>query len=89
MDGRTGWHGDRDRARRIADALHRLTGRPPVAHRTRTGATRLFVRVTEQPDDAQALALLRVLGLGDRFGHSDTARWERLWVEIAAPPPRR
>ncbi|BAJ32553.1 MULTISPECIES: hypothetical protein [Kitasatospora] len=87
MDEQSAQHGER--VSRIADALHKLTGRPPVVDRTRTGATRLSVRVSEQPDATQALAVLRVLSLGDRFGHSDNARWERVWVEIAdrpAPP---
>lgn len=79
-----------ERVRRISDALHKLTGRPPVVDRTRTGATRLSVRVVEQPDRTQTLAVLRVLGLGDRFGHSDNARWPHIWVEIAdrPDPPR-
>ncbi|GLW56781.1 hypothetical protein [Kitasatospora phosalacinea] len=88
MDGLPGPHGAR--VRLIADALHKLTGRPPVVDRTRHGATRLSVRVTEQPDQTQTLAMLRVLALGDRYGHTETARWQRVWVEISdrtAPLP--
>ncbi|RAJ46370.1 hypothetical protein K353_00748 [Kitasatospora sp. SolWspMP-SS2h] len=85
MDGQSSRHGDR--VSRVADALHKLTGRPPVVDRTRTGATRLSVGVGEHPDRTQTLAVLRVLSLGDRFGHSDNARWERVWVEIADDTP--
>ncbi|WP_344552843.1 hypothetical protein, partial [Kitasatospora saccharophila] len=85
MDGRTGTHGDR--VRMITDALHKLTGEPPTVERPHgAGATRISVRVTEQPDETQTLAVLRVLRLGDRFGHSERARWERIWVEVADRP---
>ncbi|KDN81410.1 hypothetical protein [Kitasatospora cheerisanensis] len=83
MGGQQSWHGDRARARRIADALHKLTGHPPVVDRTRTGATRVSVRVAERADRTQTLAVLRVLGQGDSFGHDRTARWEKVWVEVA------
>ena len=94
MDGRPEPHGDR--VRMITDALHKLTGHQPLVERPHgLGATRISVRVTEQPDATQTVAVLRVLRLGDRFGHSESARWERIWAEVsdrAAPrpaPPRR
>ncbi|MEV7215198.1 hypothetical protein AB0O31_19145 [Kitasatospora cineracea] len=86
MDGEPAHNSER--VRRISDALHKLTGLPPVVSRTRTGATRLSVRVIEQPDRTQTLAVLRILGLGDRFGHSHNARWPHIWVEIVDRPDR-
>ncbi|MEV4557748.1 hypothetical protein AB0K51_12200 [Kitasatospora sp. NPDC049285] len=86
MGAEPGWHGDRLRARRIADALHKLTGRQPAVAWIRDGGTRVTVRVAEPPDAARTLAVLRLLDLGDRFGHSDSARWERLWVEVSGVP---
>ncbi|GGQ98432.1 hypothetical protein [Kitasatospora griseola] len=89
MGGQQGWHGERERdqerARRIADALHKLTGRRPlVEHDRNGGATKVSLKVVERPDRTQTLAVLRVLRHGDRFGHARTARWEHVWVEVGA-----
>ncbi|MFJ5926082.1 hypothetical protein ACIQF6_26085 [Kitasatospora sp. NPDC092948] len=92
MDGQQGWHGDRgrQRARRIADALHKLTGIEPLVERDRAGGgTKVSLKVAERPDHTQTLAVLRVLRHGDRFGHSRTARWERVWVVVDAPSAAR
>ncbi|MGW4379509.1 hypothetical protein [Kitasatospora sp. NPDC004531] len=90
MGGEQDWHGDRDRerVRRIADALHKLTGHRPTQD-TRKGVTKISLQVVDRPDRAQTQAVLRVLGYGDRFGHSRTARWERVWVEVGEPRPAR
>ncbi|MFD8482074.1 hypothetical protein [Kitasatospora sp. NPDC059673] len=88
MGGQQGWHGDRERTRRITEALHKLTGRRPLVERGRKkGTTKVSVKVAERPDSTQTLALLRVLRHGDRFGHNRTARWEHVWVEVAEPLP--
>ncbi|QKW23115.1 hypothetical protein HUT16_32090 [Kitasatospora sp. NA04385] len=84
MDGLSGPADER--VRWIGDALHKLTGTEPTLDRSRAGCTRLSVRVTEQPDRTQTLAVLRILRLGDRFGHTETARWERIWVEVCDQP---
>nr|WP_202523838.1 hypothetical protein [Kitasatospora sp. SID7827] len=73
-----------ERAARIGGALHRLTGREPVVEQVGGGAFRVTARVTGLPDEAVAAAVLGVLRTGDRFGHSRTGRWERLWAEVGA-----
>jgi hypothetical protein len=32
-----------------------------------------------------ALAVIRVLSRGDRYGHSTTGGWERVWAEVDPP----
>lgn len=85
MSGRSSWHGDLGgpRTRRITDALHKLTGRRPSVERSGDGGTRILLRVIEQPDATQTLAVLRILALGDTYGHDRTARWQKLWVDVA------
>ncbi|MFD7644389.1 hypothetical protein ACFV4P_27525 [Kitasatospora sp. NPDC059795] len=90
MGGEQDWHGgherDEARIRRIEDALHKLMGRKPLSE-TRGGVTTVSLKIDEHPDRTQTQAVLRVLGYGDRFGHSRTARWERIWVEVGGPAP--
>ncbi|BAJ26830.1 MULTISPECIES: hypothetical protein [Kitasatospora] len=75
------------RARWIGDALHKLTGSPPLVEQVPGGGYRVTVRVVEPPDPAVAAAVLRVLGTADRFGHRDRRQRERLWAEVGPPPP--
>ncbi|MFJ5883018.1 hypothetical protein [Kitasatospora cineracea] len=71
------------RADRIAAALHRLTGRPAATTRVRGGALRVTLRIDSPDVSAEsALAMIRVLSLGDRYGHSTTGGWERVWAEV-------
>ncbi|KDN81731.1 hypothetical protein [Kitasatospora cheerisanensis] len=73
----------RQRARWIANALSRLAGRPAVTTEARGGGIRVTLRVTASDRAAElTAALLRVLRRGDRFGHADSARWERVWAEV-------
>ncbi|MFG2692439.1 hypothetical protein [Kitasatospora sp. NPDC048407] len=68
----------RRRARWIADALSELGGRPAVATESLSGGVRVTLRVAEEVTPA----IRRVLDLGDRFGHANSGRWERVWVEV-------
>ncbi|MFD8481208.1 hypothetical protein [Kitasatospora sp. NPDC059673] len=82
---------DRDlaaRARQLAHALRELTGGQAAITPSRRGGLRVTLRVTAQPDQALAEAVARVLARGDRFGHSRSRRWERLWAEIDPLPER-
>lgn len=67
----------------IADALHRLSGRPAASVRLRGGVVRVTLRIESSAASAElTMALLRVLSRGDRFGHSTKAGWERIWAEV-------
>ncbi|MFK0195484.1 hypothetical protein [Kitasatospora sp. NPDC090308] len=75
-----------ERARWIGGALHRLTGRQPLVRHTGDGGFRITTRITGPEDSALVAAVLRVLGAGDRFGHSKNERWEHLWAEVGPQP---
>ncbi|MEU3493411.1 hypothetical protein ABZ747_07920 [Kitasatospora cineracea] len=77
------------RAQWIGDALHKLTGHRPLVERVPGGGYRVTLHVVEHPDAATTVAVLRVLGRGDRFGYRDRRSRERLWVEVDPPNPSR
>ncbi|MGW4381189.1 hypothetical protein [Kitasatospora sp. NPDC004531] len=81
---RDGWL----RACRIAAALGELGGRPAVTTESRSGGIRVTLRVRDAEGAAGEPEVLRVLGWGDRFGHVNSGRWERVWAEVDEPFPQ-
>ncbi|MFF0293134.1 hypothetical protein ACFYST_08085 [Kitasatospora sp. NPDC004614] len=73
-----------DRAEWIADALQRLLKRPALIKEIEGGGREVTIRIDQDsvPTNAMTLAVIRILGCGDDYGHSKTARWERVWAKV-------